>query len=181
MRVVAATAVIAACRARATAPNPAPLPSARACPARLHAEKDWKLVDDSSGFSIALPPGFEERQAGGPFRHFAMAADFQESISIGAIHGDLGVQGYKRAYQPELMLDYSECSEMIGGIPVTIQAWRTPNGVFRNFQRLDRYDVFALWEAGPGTYFYLTGGTYRRPTQDLMLAAIRSRQSRRAR
>ncbi len=180
--VFAAIAMIAACRSRGVrAPSPAPLPSALACPAKLEATKDWPTVDDSARFTIALPPGFEERQPSGAFRHFEMAGDFQESISIGIIRGDLGMSGYKRPYQQELMPEYSECSEVIGGIAASIQAWRTPNGVFRNFQRLDRYDVFAIWEIRPGAFLYFSGGTYRRPTQDLMLASIRSRQRGRAR
>jgi hypothetical protein len=121
-----------------------------------------------------LPPGFEERPSGGAFRHWQLAADFQQSMSVGTIRGMLGLAGYRRAYQPALMLDYSECSENVAGYDVSIQAWRTPNGVFRNSRRLDRYDVFAIWEAQPGVFIYITGGTYVRQTQDLMLGAIRA-------
>ncbi|HEV8355699.1 MAG TPA: hypothetical protein VGQ17_02930 [Gemmatimonadales bacterium] len=95
-------------------------------------------------------------------------------MSFGILRGDLGLSGYRRAYQPTLMLDYSECSDTVGRYRIAIQAWRTPNGVFRNYHRFDRYDVFAIWQSGPGVYAYLQGGSDRRQTQDLMLAAIRS-------
>jgi hypothetical protein len=95
-------------------------------------------------------------------------------MTFGIIRGGLGLAGYRRAYQPPLMLEYSECSESVGDDRISIQAWRTPNGVFRNRRRLDRYDVFAIWEIRAGVYAYVTGGTYSRPTQDLMLGAIRS-------
>ena len=95
-------------------------------------------------------------------------------MSIGFIRGELGLQGYRRAYQPTLMLEYSECSDTVGAYKISIQAWRTPNGTFRNARRLDRYDVFAISEVQPGMYVYLTGGTYSRPTQDLILGAVRS-------
>ena len=95
-------------------------------------------------------------------------------MTFGIIRGGLGLEGYRRAYQPALMLEYSECSESVGGDKISIQAWRTPNGVFRNTRRFDRYDVFAIWEIRPGVYAYSTGGTYSRPSQDLMLGAIRS-------
>jgi hypothetical protein len=86
---------------------------------------------------------------------------------------------YRRPYQPALMPDYSECAEQVNGHYVSIQAWRTPNGTFRNSQRLDRYDVFSIWELSPGVYAYLEGGTWKRPTQDVMLAAVRAWRSTR--
>jgi len=95
-------------------------------------------------------------------------------MSIGFIRGELGLQAYRRAYQPTLMLEYSECSDTVGAYKISVQAWRTPNGTFRNARRLDRYDVFAISEVQPGIYVYLTGGTYSRPTQDLILGAVRS-------
>ena len=95
-------------------------------------------------------------------------------MTFGIIRGGLGLAGYRRAYQRALMLEYSECSESVGDDRISIQAWRTPNGVFRNRRRLDRYDVFAIWEIRAGVYAYVTGGTYSRRTQDLTLGAIRS-------
>ncbi|HLA13743.1 MAG TPA: hypothetical protein VJZ25_01855, partial [Gemmatimonadaceae bacterium] len=179
---VAATAVgLAACRAApSSTPSPSPAPAAPACPAPALPGIEWVFVEDSAGFTLALPPGFQERPAGGPFRHWTLEADFQQSLTFGIIQGGLGLSGYRRAYQPTLMLDYSECSDTVSGYQISIQAWRTPNGVFRDYRRFDRYDVFALWEVRPGVHAYLLGGTYRRPTQDVMLAAIRSwRSSRR--
>lgn len=73
-----------------------------------------------------------------------------------------------------LMLEYTECSDAVGGYQMSIQSWRTPNGVFRNSRRFDRYDVFAIWEVRPGMYAYITGGTYSRPTQDLRLGSLRA-------
>lgn len=173
--VAAAATCLAACHPTPSlTPAPSPAPAAPACPAPALSGIDWIFVDDSAGFTLALPPSFQERPAGGLFRHWELAADFQQSMTFGIIRGELGLSGYRRVYQPTLMLDYSECSEAVAGYRISIQAWRTPNGVFRNYRRFDRYDVFAIWEASPGVYVYLTGGTYRRPTQDLMLAAIRS-------
>lgn len=167
---------IAGCRATPAAPPPVPTPApaAKACPAPILSELAWVFVEDSSGFTFALPPNFQERTSGGAFRHFELANDFQQSMSIGFIRGELGLQGYRRAYQPTLMLEYSECSDTVGAYTISIQAWRTPNGTFRNARRLDRYDVFAISEVRPGMYVYLTGGTYSRPTQDLLLGAVRS-------
>ena len=97
-------------------------------------------------------------------------------MSFGIITGDLPLSGYRRPHQPELMHDYSECTEVVGGYRVFIQSWRTPNGVFRNFRRYDRYDVFAIWEEREGVYAYVTGGTHSRATQDLLLGAVRAWQ-----
>ena len=132
------------------------------------------MVDDSSGITFALPPGFDERPAGGSFRHWQAATGLAHSMSFGIIRGDLGLAGYRRVYQPELMPDYSECSELVGRSEVSIQSWRTPNGVFRDFRRFDRYDVFAIWEVRPGVYAYITGGAQSRPAQELQLGAIRA-------
>ena len=110
----------------------------------------------------------------GPFRHWEAPTGYNPYMSFGVIQGNLGLAGYRRFYQPELMLDYSECTDTVSGFPVSIQAWRTPNGVFRNFRRSDRYDVFAIWEVRPGVYAHLTGGTDEQPTQVLMLGAVRA-------
>lgn len=172
---LAAAASLVACHPRPslTLP-PASAIAARACPAPKLRGVKWVFADDSAGFILALPPGFQERESGGPFRHWESAADFRPSMSFGIIRGELGLSGYRRVFQPGLMPDYSECSDTVSGYPISIQAWRTPNGVFRNYRRLDRFDVFAIWEVRPGVYAYLAGGTEHQPTQVLMLAAIRS-------
>jgi hypothetical protein len=170
----AAAAAITACRATRPTLIPSPAPAAAACPAPALGDIKWVLVDDSTGFTLALPPGFEEHPSGASFRHWQLANDFQQSMSFGIIRGDLGLEGYRRVYQASLMLEYSECSDAVGDYTISIQSWRTPNGTFRNYLRLDRYDVFAIWEVRPGVYAYITGGTYSRPTQDLMLGALRS-------
>ena len=95
-------------------------------------------------------------------------------MTFGIIRGGLGLANYRRPYQPALMLEYTECTDAVGDYQMSIQSWRTPNGVFRNSRRLDRYDVFAIWEVQTGVYAYIGGGTYSRPTQDLMLGAIRA-------
>jgi len=173
--VASAVIGVAGCRATPAAPPvPTPAPSAKACPAPVLGDVAWVFVEDSTGFTFSLPPGFQERSSGGAFRHFELANDFQQSMSFGIIHGELGLQGYRRAYQPTLMLEYSECSDTVGAYKISIQAWRTPNGTFRSSRRLDRYDVFVIWEVQPDVYVYLTGGTYYRPTQDLILGAVRS-------
>lgn len=181
--VLATVVALVACRSRpTTAPTPGPgagavatpAPAARACPAPKLRRIPWVLVGDSSGIVLAMPPGFQERPSGGAFRSFASAEGYRPYMSFGIIRGDLGLAGYRRAYQPELMPDYSECTDIVNGFAVSIQAWRTPNGVYRNFRRSDRYDVFAIWETGPGAYAYLSGGTDDQPTQVLMLGAVRA-------
>lgn len=172
---LAATASLAACHQKPSASVvSAPAPAARACPAPKLRGVKWVFAEDSAGFILALPPGFQERTLGGPFRHWEPAADFQSWMSFGIVRGELGLSGYRRAYQAALMPDYSECSDTVRGYPISIQAWRTPNGVFHNYRRFDSYDVFAIWEVRPGVYAHLTGGTDHQPTQVLMLAAIRS-------
>ncbi|MGH7711429.1 MAG: hypothetical protein ACREOG_09090 [Gemmatimonadaceae bacterium] len=170
----------AACRTTpTTSAVPKTSPAARAapaCPAPELGHIDWILVDDSSGFTIALPLGYQERTSGGAFRHWQLAADFQQSMSFGIIRGELGIAGYRRVYQAEVMLDYSECSDTVGELQISIQSWRSPNGVFRNYRRFDRYDVFAIWQVRPGVYGYLAGGTQSRQTQEIMLGAIRLRR-----
>lgn len=178
-----AVVVLVGCRSRPImAPTPGrgagavatPTPAARACPAPKLRSVPWVPVSDSSGIVLAMPPGFQERPSGGAFRSFASAEGYRPYMSFGIIRGDLGLAGYRRAYQPELMPDYSECTDIVNGFAVSIQAWRTPNGVYRNFRRSDRYDVFAIWETGPGAYAYLSGGTDDQPTQVLMLGAVRA-------
>jgi len=131
------------------------------------------MVSDSAGFAIAIPRGSTERSSDANLRHWELAEALQGSMTFGVIRGDLGLAGYRRFYQPELMLDYTECVEARLGYQMSIQAWRTPNGVFRDFRRADRYDVFAIWQTRPGEFVYLTGGSSRRQSQELMLAAIR--------
>lgn len=172
---LAAAAGLAACQSKPSViPTAVPAPAARACPAPKLRRVPWVFADDSAGFVLAMPPGFQEGASGGPFRHFESADGYRPWMSFGIIRGELGLAGYRRVLQPDLMLDYSECSDVVNGYLISIQAWRTPNGVFRNFRRQDRYDVFAIWEAGPSAYAYLTGGTDDQPTQVLMLAAIRA-------
>ncbi len=166
-------AAVVACRPLPP-PSPRPAPSARACPAPRLRDVKWSVFNDSSGFALTLPPGAREGESFGASRHWDFGADFWESMAFGIIHGDLGLRAHQRAYQPALMLEYSECSDTVEGYAVSIQAWRTPNGVFRNFRRSDRYDVFAIWEIAPGTYAWFQGGTWLRPSQDIILAAIRA-------
>src|SRR5688500_15074115 len=137
--VAAVASGLAGCRGtRLATPAPALVPpAASACPAPALQGIEWGLVDDSSGFTIALPPRYVETASGAPSRHWDLEGDFQQSMSFGVIRGGLGLTGYRRAYQPALMLEYSECLEAVGPYKVSIQAWRTPNGVFRNFRRLD--------------------------------------------
>lgn len=99
-------------------------------------------------------------------------------MSFGIIRGDLGLAGYRRVYQPELMAEYSECTDAVGAYRVSIQSWRTPNGVFRDFRRFDRYDVFAIWEVRPGVYAYITAGAQSRQAQEIFLGAIRAWRAR---
>lgn len=120
--VAAAAADLAACHSKpSTIPTPIPAPAAAACPAPDLARTKWVFVDDSAGFTLALPPDFQERPSGGPFRHWESATDFQQSMSFGIIRGKLGLSGYRRVYLPARMLDYSECSEVVAGYRISIR------------------------------------------------------------
>jgi len=174
-----AVASLAACRAKpvvapAHVAGAPPVPAAHACPAPKLRRVKWVLADDSAGFIFALPPGYQEQRSFGPFRHFESPQGYRPYMSFGIVRGNLGLSGYRPVYQPELMLDYTSCVDTVNGYRVSIQAWRTPNGVFRNFQRYDRYDVFAIWEVSPGVYAYQNGGTDDQPTQSVMLGAVRA-------
>jgi hypothetical protein len=166
---------LAGCRSHPSlAPAPVPELSAAACPAPADGGTHWVRAADSAGVTLALPPGFQERAPEGAARHWEIPGDFSQWMTFGIIRGPLGPEAYRRAYQPSLMPEYSECWDEVDGQRVSIQAWRTPNGVFRDYQRLDRYDVFAIWEVRPGVYAYLSGGTYRRSMQVVMLSAVRA-------
>lgn len=177
--VASVVAMLAACRATpvvgpARVPGAPPLPAAHACPAPKLRGVKWVLASDSSGFIVALPPGFQETMSGGAFRLWESPDGYRPYMSFGLIRGNLGLSGYRPVYQPELMHDYTSCMDSVSGYRVSIQAWRTPNGVFRNSQRYDRYDVFAIWEVRPGVYMYQNGGTDDQRTQVVMLGAVRS-------
>jgi len=76
------------------------------------------------------------------------------------------------------MQEYSICTDTVSGYEVSIQAWRTPDGVYRKLRRLDRYDVFAIWKVRPGLYAYLSGGSYDVSMQMTMLGAVRAWRAR---
>lgn len=112
--ILVAAAATSACRSTpSVAPVPvsarAPVPAVRACPAPDLGQVGWVFVADSTGVLLALPPGFHERASGGPPRHFESADGYRPYMSFGVIRADLGLAAYRRAYQPELMRDYSEC------------------------------------------------------------------------
>jgi hypothetical protein len=72
------------------------------------------------------------------------------------------------------MMEMTQCVDSIGGRQALVQAWRTRGGTFRDGQRMDRYDVFAVVPVSPVLRFYIASGSHRRETQQLALAAVRT-------
>jgi hypothetical protein len=72
------------------------------------------------------------------------------------------------------MMEMSQCVDSIGGRQVLVQAWRTRGGTFRNGQRMDRYDVFAVVPVSPERRFYLASGSHRPQTQQTVLEVVRT-------
>jgi hypothetical protein len=72
------------------------------------------------------------------------------------------------------MIEMSECIDSIPGREILVQTWRMAGGVFRDSQRLDKYDMLALVPVEPGVTLFLTGGGPKRETQILLLAVART-------
>jgi hypothetical protein len=120
-----------------------------------------------------LPPAFVERAREAGAREWDLDGDFQQYILAGFIESSSPVVSLGRAPAAG-MLEMTQCVDSIGGREVLVQAWRTRGGTFRDGRRLDRYDVFAVVEVHPELRFYLASGSYRRQTQDLALAVVRT-------
>lgn len=163
---------VAGCH-RAARTSPGPEPAATACPAPALDTRAWRHVADSAGVSYRLPPSLLQRpDTAGPHREWD-GADAPHLLTVGFIHAREHWITLRRVPSPG-MLDMSECIDSIPGREILVQTWRMAGGVFRDLQRLDKYDMFALVPIEPGLTLFLTGGGPERETQILLLAVART-------
>ncbi len=148
-------------------------PARPACPELRIATTGWVPVTESAGVSFRLPPGFREAAPVGPARHWELDGDFSQYVTAGFIASSSPPAALGRFVSPG-MFEMTQCMDVVGGREMLVQSWRTHGGTFRNGQRLDRYDVFAVVPVRPDLRFYLASGGYERRTQDLALAAVRT-------
>jgi hypothetical protein len=167
------SAVLVACGFAGCARPARTAPSRAACPAPRADTRDWRIVQDSAEVVFRLPPAFVERARSEGAREWLLTGDFQQYVLTGFIASSSPVAALGRAPAPG-MLEMSQCVDSVGGREVLVQAWRTVGGTFREGRRRDRYDVFAVVAVHPELRFYLASGSYRRQTQDLALAVVRS-------
>ena len=123
--------------------------------------------------SFRVPPGVTEHTREPGPRSWYLGNDFQQYLLTGFIASSSPVASLGRAPSPG-MLEMTQCVDSVAGREVLVQAWRTLGGTFRNGQRMDRYDVFAVVAVDPVRRFYLASGGYTREMQDLALAAVRT-------
>jgi hypothetical protein len=148
-------------------------PARAACPPPRIATADWVTVTDSAGVSFRLPPGYREAARENGALHWELDGDFQQYLTAGFIASSSPPAALGRYVSPG-MLEMTQCIDLVAGREVLVQAWRTPGGTFRNGQRLDRYDVFAVIPVRPALRFYLASGGFQRRTQELVLAVVRT-------
>jgi len=163
---------VAGCH-RAARTSPGPEPAATACPPPPLDTRDWRQVADSANVSYRLPPDLTERpDTAGPHRWW-VGADTHHVLTVGFIHVREHWITLRRVPSPG-MLEMSECIDSIPGREILVQTWRMVGGVFRDSQRLDKYDMLALVPIEPGLTLFLTGGGPERETQILLLAVART-------
>jgi hypothetical protein len=148
-------------------------PARAACPAPRISAKGWTVIADTTGVTLQLPPAYVERPSRGAVREWAERGDFQLYIITGYIASSNPAPTLGRAPGPG-MLEMTQCVDSVAGREILVQAWRTRGGTFRNGQRLDRYDVFAVVPLRPDLRFYLMSGGYERSTQETALAVVRT-------
>ncbi len=154
--------------------RPAGIPPAlAACPAPRQPTDDWRAVPESAGVSFRIPPAFVEQPSDEGAHRFYLRGDFSEYLLAGFIASSSPAETMGRAPGPGMM-EMTQCVDSIGGRHALVQAWRTRDGTFRDGQRLDRYDVFAVVPVSPELRFYIASGSHRRETQQLALAAVRT-------
>lgn len=150
-------------------------PSLAPCPAAKENTRQWRVVTDSAGVRFRIPPTFVEGPSGDGARRWHPHGDLSEYILAGFIPSSSPVEAMGRAPAPG-MREMAQCVDSIAGHQVLVQAWRTTGGTFRDGQRQDRYDVFAVAPVGPELRFYIVSGSYRRQTQRMALAVVRTIQ-----
>lgn len=148
-------------------------PSRPACPPPNVSTGGWEPIVDSDGVSFRLPAAYREAAPADGARHWELGGDFSQYITAGFIASSSPPAGLGRVVSPG-MLEMTQCIDSVGGREVLVQAWRTRGGTFRNGQRLDRYDVFAVVPVGPVMRFYLSSGGFERRSQEWALAAVRT-------
>lgn len=144
-----------------------------ACPAPPLRTGGWVSISDSLGIAFRLPPNYHERPTGTASREWVLDGDDQQYIILGYIASSSPPASLGRAVSPG-MLEMTQCIDSVGTRELLVQAWRTRGGTFRNGQRLDRYDVFAVVPVRADLRLYLMSGSYKRGTQDIALAAVRT-------
>ncbi len=148
-------------------------PALAACPAPRQQTDGWQAVSERAGVSFRIPPAFVERPSDEGAHRFHLRGDFSEYLLAGFIASSSPAETMGRAPGPGMM-EMTQCVDSIGGRQVLVQAWRTRGGTFRDGQRMDRYDVFAVVPVSPVLRFYIASGSHRRETQQLALAAVRT-------
>lgn len=155
-----------------TVPVAGVAPAFAACPAPRVDMTSWRTVADSF-VSFRLPADFVEQPFDEGARRWYLNDDFSEYLLAGFIASSSPAEALGRAPSPGMM-EMSQCVDSIGGRQVLVQAWRTRGGTFRNGRRMDRYDVFAVVPVSPERRFYLASGSHRPPTQQTVLAVVRT-------
>jgi hypothetical protein len=155
-----------------TAPVASVAPAFAACPAPHVNTTTWRTVADSF-VTFRLPAGFVEQPFDEGARRWYLNGDFSEYVRAGYIASSSPAEAMGRVPSPGMM-EMSQCVDSIGGHQVLVQAWRTHGGTFRNGQRMDRYDVFAVVPVSPERRFYLTSGSHRPQTQQTVLEVVRT-------
>jgi len=144
-----------------------------ACPAPALRTDRWVTIQDSSGVAFRLPPGYQEHPTGTGMREWFLDGDNQRYIALGFIASSNPPASLGRLVSPG-MEEMTQCIDSLGSREVLVQSYRTRGGTFRNGQRLDRYDVFAVVPLRADLRLYLMSGSYQRATQDVALAAVRT-------
>ena len=158
--------VVAACV------HPARLVPARAaCPAPRVDTGSWRAVSQGP-VTYRVPDVFARSDTDAVTYHWH-GGDTQQYITTGFIESSSPVVALGRTPYPGAH-EMTQCVDSVAGREVLVQAWRTSGGVYRNFKRLDRYDVFAVVPLTATRRFYLASGSYLPETQTIALALVRT-------
>lgn len=148
-------------------------PAHAACPAPRQDTGGWRAVSESAGVSFLVPDGFVQQPRDEGDTRWYLHGDFSEYILAGFIPSSSPPEAMGRV--PSVgMMEMTQCVDSIGGRQVLVQAWRTRGGTFRDGQRMDRYDVFAVFAVHSELRFYLASGSHRPETQRAALAVVRT-------
>lgn len=149
-----------------------PVPARAACPAPHVDTKPWRTVSQGP-VVYRIPDGFVRSDTQTATYHWERSGDFQQYVTAGFIESSSPAVTLGRTPSPGVF-EMTQCVDSIGGREVLVQSWRTRGGVYRDFKRLDRYDVFAVVPVTAMRKFYIASGSYRPETQTIALALVRS-------